>query len=239
MEVKYSRKDRKAFVTAISEIIDEPAAYLGTPTFEYKIGTWYTVTKDGNLGISDRADSEEVDFLIEQLDKLGFTAERQDEVELVILGVDEDSDAPEGFSIGIQISELSDKPFSEDTLDRFNDIVSSKQTLFQKSLGTSCELITEREEDTLWFYWFDRIIDSTHLEIYVTFIKALYKFAEKAKRVNISQKEVENEKFTMRTFLNRIGLTGDEHKALRKALMKTLSGNSAFRYGGKNRNVSK
>lgn len=104
MEVKYSRKDRKAFVTAISEIIDEPAAYLGTPTFEYKIGTWYTVTKDGNLGISDRADSEEVDFLIEQLDKLGFTAERQDEVELVILGVDEDSDAPEGFSIGIQIS---------------------------------------------------------------------------------------------------------------------------------------
>lgn len=240
MEIKYNRtgKDRKAFVNAVSDIIGEPAVYLGTPTFEYKIGDWYTVTKDGNLDIFDRADSEEVENLIEQLDKLGFTAEPQDEVELVILGVDEGSDEPEGFSIGMPINELSDKPFSEDALCRFNDIVSSKHELFQKALGTTSELITEREEDTLWFDWFDRMIDKEHLEIYSTFIKSLYKFAENAKRVNVSNKEIENEKFTMRTFLNRIGLSGDEHKVLRKELMKNLSGNSAFRYGGKN-DVSK
>lgn len=240
MEIKYNRtgKDRKAFVDAISSIIGEPAVYLGTPTFEYKIGDWYTVTKDGNLDVFDRADSEEVENLIEQLDKLGFIAEPRDEVELVILGVDEGSDEPEGFSIGMPISELSDKPFSEDTLCRFNDIVSSKRTLFQKALGTTSELITEREEDTLWFDWFDRMIDKERMELYCTFIKALYRFAENAKRVNVSNKEIENEKFTMRTFLNRIGLSGDEHKVLRKELMKNLSGNSAFRYGGKN-DVSK
>lgn len=240
MEIKYNKtgKDRKALVDAVSDIVGEPAVYLGTPTFAYKIGDWYTVTKDGNLDIFDRADSEEVENLIEQLDKLGFTAEPRDEIELVILGVDEGSDEPEGFSIGMPISELSDKPFAEDTLCRFNDIVSSKRTLFQKALGTKSELITEREEDTLWFDWFDRMIDNNHLEIYSTFIKALYRFAENAKRVNVSQKEVENEKFTMRTFLNRIGLSGDEHKLLRRELMKNLSGNSAFRYGGKN-DVSK
>ena len=240
MEIKYNKtgKDRKAFVNAVSDIIGEPAGYLATPTFAYKKGDWYTVTKDGNLDIFDRADSEEVENLIEQLDKLGFTAEPQDEVELVILGVDEGSDEPEGFSIGMPINELSDKPFSEDTLCRFNDIVAGKRELFQKAFGTTSELITEREEDTLWFDWFDRMIDNEHLEIYSTFIKALYRFAENAKRVNVSQKEVENEKFTMRTFLNRIGLSGDEHKLLRKELMKNLSGNSAFRYGGKN-DVSK
>ncbi|MDO5398709.1 MAG: virulence protein [bacterium] len=240
MEIKYNRtgKDRKALVDAISDIIGEPAVYLGTPTFAYKIGAWYTVAKDGNLDIFDRADSEKVENLIEQLDKLGFTAEPRDEVELIILGVDEGSDEPEGFSIGMPISELSDKPFSEDTLNRFNDIVSGKRELFQKALGTTSKLITEREEDTLWFDWFDRMIDKEHLEIYSTFIKALYRFAENAKRVNASNKEIENEKFTMRTFLNRIGLPGDEHKALRKELMKNLSGNSAFRYGGKN-DVSK
>ena len=233
MEIKYNRtgKDRKALVDAVSDIVGEPAVYLGTPTFAYKIGDWYTVTKNGNLDIFDRADSEEVENLIEQLDKLGFTAEQQDEIELVILGVDEGSDEPEGFSIGMPISELSDKPFSEDTLDKFNHIVEVKRELFQKALGTTSELITEREEDTLWFDWFDRMIDNKHLEIYSTFIKALYRFAENAKRVNVSQKEVENEKFTMRTFLNRIGLSGDEHKLLRKELMKNLSGNSAFRYG--------
>lgn len=49
----------------------------------------------------------------------------------------------------------------------------------------------------------------------------------------------QNEKFAMRTFLNRIGLTGPEHKALHKELMKNISGNSAFRYGGKSHDVSK
>ena len=149
MEIKYNRtgKDRKALVDAVSDIVGEPAVYLGTPTFAYKIGDWYTVTKDGNLDIFDRADSEEVENLIEQLDKLGFTAEPRDEIELVILGVEEGSDEPEGFSIGMPISELSDKPFSEDTLDKFNHIVEVRRELFQKALGTTSELITEREEE--------------------------------------------------------------------------------------------
>lgn len=233
MEIKYNRtgKDRKAFVNAVSGIIGEPAVYLGTPTFEYQIGAWCSVTKDGNLDVFDRADSEEVENLIEQLDKLGYTAKPQDEVEIVILGVEEGSDEPEGFSIGISISELSDEQFSEDTLYKLNEIVSSKRALFQKALGTKSELITEREEDTLWFDWFDHMLDKKSLELYSTFIKALYKFAENAKRVNVSHKEIENEKFTMRTFLNRIGLSGTEHKSLRKELMRNLSGNSAFRYG--------
>ena len=230
MEIKYNRtgKDRKSLVDVISKIVGEPAVYLGTPTFAYKIGDWYTVTKDGNLDILDRADYEEVESLIEQLDKLGFTAEPIDEID----------DEQIGFSIGMPANEISDKPFSENTLCRFNELVASKQSLFQKSLGTTRELITKYEDNELWFDWFDRMIDNEHLELYTTFIKALYKFAENAKRVNISHKEIENEKFAMRTFLNRIGLSGAEHKQLRKTLLKNLIGNSAFRYGGKN-DVSK
>ena len=42
MEIKYNKtgKDRKVLVDAISSIIGEPAIYLGTPTFAYKIGYW-------------------------------------------------------------------------------------------------------------------------------------------------------------------------------------------------------
>ena len=89
----------------------------------------------------------------------------------------------------------------------------------------------EWEQDILWFDWFDNRIDIDDLEIYTPFIKALYKMAENAVRVTAKEKPVENEKFAMRTFLNRIGLSGKEYKPLRKALIKNLSGNSAFRYG--------
>ena len=54
-------------------------------------------------------------------------------------------------------------------------------------------------------------------------------------RVNTKDKPVDNEKFAMRTFLNRIGLSGMEYKPLRKELMRNLSGDGAFRYGGPER----
>lgn len=42
--------------------------------------------------------------------------------------------------------------------------------------------------------------------------------------------QTENPKFAMRTYLNRIGLIGDEFKSCRDHLTKHLSGNSAWRY---------
>lgn len=43
--------------------------------------------------------------------------------------------------------------------------------------------------------------------------------------------QTENEKFAMRTYLNRIGLIGDEFKNCREHLTAHLSGSSAWRYG--------
>ena len=42
--------------------------------------------------------------------------------------------------------------------------------------------------------------------------------------------QVENEKFAMRTYLNRIGLIGDEFKNCREHLCKHLDGNAAWRF---------
>jgi hypothetical protein len=234
MEIKYNATgvDKKTLVKVISEITGITAKYQRTPTFSYAIGDWYTVTRDGNLDICDRADSEEVESLLEQLEKRGFTAEHSpDEVEMELIGVDEYESEEVGFSIGIPISEITDKPCTENIIENLNAIVASKKSLFQKAIGTTSELPIFWEEDTLWFDWFDSFVDQDHLEIYTAFIKALYKMAESAKRVTAKEKPIDNEKFAMRTFLNRIGLSGAEHKTLRKELMKNLSGNSAFRYG--------
>jgi hypothetical protein len=59
--------------------------------------------------------------------------------------------------------------------------------------------------------------------------------AKKQKRVTAKERPVENEKYTFRVFLIRLGFVGDDYKAARKLLMKNLSGNSAFRDGTPNK----
>lgn len=66
--------NRKALVKAISEITGAKAKYLFTPTYAYEID-YFTVTRDGALEFDDRADSEEIETLLESLDTRGFHAE--------------------------------------------------------------------------------------------------------------------------------------------------------------------
>ncbi len=103
------------------------------------------------------------------------------------------------------IAELSDKPCDEKIIENLNAIIASKRHCF-KGFGSEKELSIEWEQDILWFDWFDHRIDIDDLEIYTPFIKALYKMAENAVRVTAKEKPVKQ--FAMRTFLNRIGLSG-------------------------------
>ena len=74
MEIKYeiTGKARKSFAKAVGEITGEPPKYLGAPTFAYKVEPGYVITRDGNLDVSDKADSREVKNLIERLAEKGF-----------------------------------------------------------------------------------------------------------------------------------------------------------------------
>ena len=63
IEFNLTGNDRKKLVKNISEVIGAPAEYQYMPTCAYVIGRDYTVTKEGNLEINDRADSKEVEHL--------------------------------------------------------------------------------------------------------------------------------------------------------------------------------
>ena len=52
--------------------------------------------------------------------------------------------------------------------------------------------------------------------------------AKESTRVTATEKEVESEKYAFRGFLLRLGFIGADSKALRKTLMKNLSGSAAF-----------
>lgn len=75
MRIEFHRTgaERKALVTAIGEILEFRPKYKGMPSAAYEID-YFTVTKEGTLEFDDRADSEEVENLLEQLAERGIVA---------------------------------------------------------------------------------------------------------------------------------------------------------------------
>lgn len=232
MEIKYNLTgtERKALVKAVSNIIGEKSKYLGAPSFAYQIGDDCTVTSDGTLKISSDTDNDKVEHLLEKLYECGYETENDENVDIADPNKDFESETI-GCSIGLPIAKLSDKPCNDKIIANLKAIIAGKMTLFQKAVGTDKELKVEWNKDEIWFDWFDSVIPNEKLGLYISLFKALYQMAEKAVRVNTKDKPVDNEKFAMRTFLNRIGLSGMEYKPLRKELMRNLSGDGAFRYG--------
>ena len=64
--------ERKKLAWAIATIIGTTAEYQYMPTCAYKIGECYTVTKSGDLEISDQADRKETERLFAELANRGY-----------------------------------------------------------------------------------------------------------------------------------------------------------------------
>ena len=73
MTINYNRtgSDRKPLIAAIT---GAEAKYLGVPSFAYQVDR-YRIDRTGAVTFDDRADSEEVENLIERLASMGFEAE--------------------------------------------------------------------------------------------------------------------------------------------------------------------
>ena len=83
------------------------------------------------------------------------------------------------------------------------------------------------------FPWFTELPDTDAVQAYTHFLSALCEMSKNAKRVTVTEKAVENEKYAFRCFLLRLGFIGAEYKTDRKILLKNLTGSSAFKSGAK------
>ena len=92
MTITYHSQNRKELVKAISEIIGIPAVYQFMPTCAYQIGECYTVTKAGDLEISDQADRKETERLLAELANRGYAVPDTSEPESKGLTVQMPSD---------------------------------------------------------------------------------------------------------------------------------------------------
>ena len=217
IEFQLTGEKRKELVNTVSEIIGIPAEYQFMPTCAYKIGDFYTVTKEGNLEISDSADGKEVEMLIDKLVHRGYD-----------VPLDEEKN---GLTVEIPL-ELVD----ESTIDRLRKIVENKGELFKAVFKTdNLEIVVEANK--VCFPWFT-LENDDDTDAYCTFISMLCEFAKNQKRINNKPETTDNPKYTMRCYLLRLGMIGAEYKSTRKVLLRNLSGSSAFRKAGNSNEVS-
>ena len=201
-------ENRKTLVKAVSEILEIPAEYQYMPTCAYKIGECYTVTKEGNLEISDSADSKEAEHLIEELKKRGYDIPTENRLTIQM---------PADF-------------FDEHTLGNLQQICENKAALFQAAFQTDTLDIISSDEK-VEFPWF-KVEQDGDADACYTFISMLCEFAKNQGRINRKPDTSDNPKYTMRCFLIRLGMVGAEFKAARKVILRNLTGNSAFRKVG-------
>ena len=208
IEFHLTGENRKALVKAISEILEISAEYQYMPTCAYKIGECYTVTKEGDLEISDSADSKETEHLTEELKKRGYDIPTENRLTIQM---------PADF-------------FDERTLGNLQQICENKAALFKAAFQTdSLDIISSDEK--VEFPWFT-VEQDGDADAYCTFISMLCEFAKNQGRINRKPDTSDNPKYTMRCFLIRLGMVGAEFKAARKVILRNLTGNSAFRKVG-------
>ena len=234
MEIRYNvtGAKRKELVKVIADTTGARAEYKFMPTCNYEID-YFTVTKDGTLLFGDRADSEEVERVLEAIAAAGFECEPQDGVEQPSEDESEAVDtAPQNESVGLTV----EIPLDKVAVGNLTKLLDAKGNLIRKALGIT-DLRIEVLEDRVAFPWFSQV-DADSAAAYTHFISALCEMSRNAKRVTATEKPVDNEKYAFRCFLLRLGFIGSEYKAERKILLKNLSGSSAFKNGGAGHAVS-
>jgi hypothetical protein len=227
------------------------------PTCNYEID-YFTVTKDGTLKFDDRADSDEVEQVLEGIAAAGFECEPQngkeiDGNETAEITAEEPTNEPQGETVGCgcpvdtsceaRSTDRADRrdltveiPLDKVAVGNLTKLLEAKGSLIKKALGVD-DLRIEVLEDRVAFPWFSEVKPDEALA-YTNFITKLCMMAKEAKRVNVTEKKVDNEKYAFRCFLLRLGFIGAEYKADRKILLKNLTGSSAFKNGGAEREVS-
>ena len=235
MEIRYNvtGAKRKELVKVIADATGARAEYKFMPTCNYEID-YFTVTKDGTLLFDDRADSEEVEQVLETIAAAGFECEAHDGEKLP---TEEESKAidtaPQNKTVGLMV----EIPLDKVAVGNLTKLLDAKGGLIKKALGVDT-LPIEIQEDRVAFPWFPELPDADAVKAYTHFISALCEMSKNAKRVTVTEKAVDNEKYAFRCFLLRLGFIGSEYKAERKILLKNLTGSSAFKDGGVNHEVS-
>ena len=137
MEIRYNvtGAKRKELVKVIADTTGARAEYKFMPTCNYEID-YFTVTKDGTLLFDDRADSEEVERVLEAISAAGFECEPQDGGEQPFgeetkEAAEAADTAPQEENVGLTV----EIPLDKVAVGNLTKLLDAKGNLIRKALG--------------------------------------------------------------------------------------------------------
>ena len=247
--------DRKQIIKALEEHAGVKAKYMGVPSFAYQITinqTTYTIDRAGKI----TAEGIEVEFeaLINGTNEEKETEEKETEAqelahenEELDLEITIPMEGHTGRTLRNMLNMLySKQPVIKKVFEIEADILqadfiadlnkASIQTIeeFQTEIAGKqesgyCGIEFDFTNNTITFKFFKHLQEPDRLEAYTQFISLLSKSARGLKHASPKPTATDNYKFTMRTWLIRLGFVGNQYKRARKLLLENLEGNSAYR----------
>lgn len=233
--------DKKEILKALGEHFEVKPKYLGAPSFAYRIetnqGESYLVDREGKI-----RNSSGIELELESILK-GLVLEITEEENLsrqAILTMNGHT----GSSLRNLVNMISSKQglikkalgiekdiVTQEFVDGINSVrIITMEGFETAALGIGLEKASglgfDFNKKTIRFDFLDGLEDE---EVKRQFAEALNEGAIKLKHTSYKEKNTDNEKYTMRTWLLRLGFIGDRYKDARNQLLRNLGGNSAFR----------
>lgn len=196
-------------------------------------GKVLSITRDGIMVFADTITKPSAERLVAMITNTGYEAheipeEAPQNHEIAHSPNNENNAGCDGRNT-TSIS-LDKSAFDERSLANLHKLLDAKGDLICKSLNMQ-DCSVKITENAVTFPWTNESMPIEERYFTEQFVRKICEFCIKSKRINSRSKETDNEKFTMRVFLNRIGMTGDEFKKARLMLLRHLDGSSAWRHG--------
>lgn len=252
--------DRKEIVKALGEHFGVKPEYLGVPSFAYKIETekeTYIIDRAGKITNAEGVELELENILnpIVQEEIIEFTEEQTEEIQNAPFEIAITMEEHTGITLRNLINMIYSKQdliikslgisgeiINEEFVKGVNEAEIRTLEEFKTKVDNigrdNCNGIEfDYENKKISFKFINEEADEKILESYTQFIELLDQSAKELKHASAKVSITDNQKFTFRVFLIRLGMVGDEYKIARKILLKNLEGNAAFRYGKPKKNI--
>jgi hypothetical protein len=252
MHIEKKTEDRKNIVKKLEEILGVKAVYQGMPSAAYRIGD-YTVTRSGALEAEEgKADYEVLNALYEE----GLIEEIHSEEKMQEEAKEADAaEAPAAVAIslpmdghtGATLRNLVNLLYQRASLiNKATGAGFAADAVLAEALQAEGSITKERfleilkehkeelkglefTEDKITFTGFADCASPDVLDAEMKLACFMNRQALSQKRIQPKTVTEENEKYSFRIWLIRMGMKGEEYKEARKILLKNLSGNCAFR----------
>lgn len=243
--------ERKEIVKALGEHFGVEPKYMGVPSFAYQIETaeeTYTVDRAGKITTSEgneveletllnaRKIEETIEPTVTEPIAVEVAVPMEGHTGITLRNLVNMIYSKHGLikkSLGL-IADIVDEEFCRgineaktETLEDFKTAIGSIGT--DKCPGIGFDF----NNSTITFRFLEGEASPEKIKAFTQLVALLNQNAKALKHASAKAKDTDNDKFTFRIFLIRLGMVGDEYKMARKVLLENLEGNSAFRSGSK------